>query len=603
MPLIADVVFDAPVAHPFSYVVPQDWRLATGQRVIAPLKGAARAGVVVALRDGDGARLKPLARLLDRVPLLDATARALVEWIAADTLSGLGATYLALLPPPVPSDAVPAVATRATADAVTPRLLVGAGRETRLLERVGDAPAALVLAPDIDGAARWAQRLARFGGVVRLDSGVSDGDRAGGWAAVASGASRLAVGTRSALLAPLPPGGMIAVVDEQEAAHKPPGRPRVHARDVTLERAAREGLAALFTAATPSAELWQRTVDGRARLDQPPRGAWPATTLADPRGIARREALTPPLARAVRETLAAGRRVFLAVSRLHAVLGCDECGHVVRCARCAIALAYAPAARTLACRLCDQAEALPSTCPQCTGRRLGPFGWSAERVEQGVRRRFPRTRIARYDPEAARGRRADTQRADAAAADIVIGTRGALRLFGPGSLGLAAFVSPDQLLGMPDFRAAERGFALMWAAAERVRGDGALVVQSRNPTHYAIEAVTKQDLDGFYARELRFRSELGYPPFRRLAVLGVTARAGADGRAGAAALAEALRADHALTVYPPAAGRRRRGWHVVVKGDDDLPRRLGPALAEYGASLAARGIMVEAEVDPVEWLS
>ena len=55
----------------------------------------------------------------------------------------------------------------------------------------------------------------------------------------------------------------------------------------------------------------------------------------------------------------------------------------------------------------------------------------------------------------------------------MIGTRGALRLFGPASLGLAAFVAPDQLLRAPDFRAAEHTLGLVWAAAERVGADGA----------------------------------------------------------------------------------------------------------------------------------
>src|SRR5439155_1346120 len=84
------------------------------------------------------------------------------------------------------------------------------------------------------------------------------------------------------------------------------------------------------------------------------------------------------------------------------------------------------------------------------------FGWGAERVEHAVRRRFPDARIARWEPDAARGARAEAQRAAAAAADVVIGTRGALRLFGPAALGLAAFVAPDQLLRAPDFRAGGR---------------------------------------------------------------------------------------------------------------------------------------------------
>src|ERR671922_1411225 len=139
----------------------------------------------------------------------------------------------------------------------------------------------------------------------------------------------------------------------------------------------------------------------------------------------------------MRATLARGRRVFLAVSRLTSALACDECGEVVRCLECALALGYARAAGALACRLCGDRIPLPDLCPGCRGRRLSPFGWGIERVEHAVRRRFPKARVARWDPETSRGARGDAQRAAAAAADIVVGTRGVLRLFGPASLGLA----------------------------------------------------------------------------------------------------------------------------------------------------------------------
>jgi primosomal protein N' (replication factor Y) (superfamily II helicase) len=271
----------------------------------------------------------------------------------------------------------------------------------------------------------------------------------------------------------------------------------------------------------------------------------------------------------------------------------------VRCPACALALVYSRAAATLVCRLCATSLPLMDFCPHCRGRRLSPFGWGLERVEHAVRRRFPKARVARWDPEASRGARGESQRAAAAAAEIVIGTRGALRLFGPASLGLAGFVSPDQLLRLPDFRAGERMFALMWAAAERVGAAGQLVIQSLNPAHYALEAVARQDLAAFYRAELKFRSELGYPPFRRLAL--VTVRGGE--RRLADEIAAALRASSRLTVYPPVAERRERARRIVVKGHPDLPAALASALEDFrGPRPRSRGI-IDVEVDPVEWPS
>ncbi|MEK7701476.1 MAG: hypothetical protein AAB418_05665, partial [candidate division NC10 bacterium] len=199
--------------------------------------------------------------------------------------------------------------------------------------------------------------------------------------------------------------------------------------------------------------------------------------------------------------------------------------------------------------------------------------------------------------------RALAQRAAAAAADVVIGTRGALRLFGPAALGLAAFVSPDQFLRVPDFRAGERAFAFFWAAAERVGAGGRMIVQSQNPTHYAYDAVVRQDLAGFYRHELKFRAELGYPPFRRLAIVSARGGAGDEARRLADRVHAALSASPALTVYPPAPDRRNRVHRVVVKGGHDLPRLLEAALAEFrGPRPRSRGIM-DVEVDPVEWPS
>ena len=616
--MIADVAFDAPVSHPFSYRVPDGWEPAPGQRVLAPLRGAARVGMVVALREGDDARLKPLLRVADSTTILSPAQLDFASWIAAESLSSLGSTCAALLPPPLldsratgpgsgsgarhaPRMEPPAGAPR-NAPERRPTLLVGAGREQRVLERIeGAKGGALVIAADVDTAARWAQRLAKVDQVVRLDSGVDEEVRAKAWRQLADGSARLATGTRSALLAPVAPPGTLVLLDEHEAAHKPPGPPRIHSRDVVLERAAREGATLLLTSATPSVEMWWRADSGRAEAVPAPPGPWPAVSLADTRGILRREPLTPALARAVRETLAAGRRVFLAVTRLTSALACDECGAIVRCAECALALAYSRAAATLACRLCGRTAPLPDTCPSCQGRRLSPFGWGVERVEHAVRRRFPDARIARYDPDGLRGARGETQRAAAAAAQVVIGTRGALRLFGRATLGLAGFVSADQLLRVPDFRAGERTFALLWAAAERVVEGGALVIQSQNPTHYAFDAVVRQDLAAFYGHELRFRGELGYPPFRRLATLTVRGQSAPETERLAARVSAALRTSTALQVYPPGADRRNRVRRVVVKGPAELPRLVGAALEEFrGGRQEGRGI-IDVEVDPVEW--
>jgi hypothetical protein len=109
------------------------------------------------------------------------------------------------------------------------------------------------------------------------------------------------VGTRSALLTPLPPPATLALIDEHDPAHKPPGAPRLHSRDLLRRRAELDGSRLLLLSATPSAESWWHARQGRiVRPDAPP-APWPQVITADTRGVLRNHPLTLPLTRAIED--------------------------------------------------------------------------------------------------------------------------------------------------------------------------------------------------------------------------------------------------------------------------------------------------------------
>ena len=108
--------------------------------------------------------------------------------------------------------------------------------------------------------------------------------------------------------------------------------------------------------------------------------------------------------------------------------------------------------------------------------------------------------------------------------------------------------------------------------------------------------MVRQELTTFYRPELKFRAELGYPPFRRLAVIVVRPR----GDVSVERVAAALSGTSALVAYPPIAMPGRRGFRIVVKGGPDLPEVLAAALGDLLAMRRRPGIM-DVEVDPVEW--
>jgi primosomal protein N' (replication factor Y) len=589
--VIADVVFDLPLDHPFSYLIPDSLIVTPGQRVRAPLGGrGTRVGVVVALRGAsDAAGLRPIQQVVEPAPILSAGGLELGRWIADESLSSWGSTLLALLPPPPRSKraevlAPPLEPARGGA-APAPEVWMDVQREERLAAALGDAPGgALVIAPDTDSAARWARRL----DAARLDSGAGPAERRAAWFAAARGRVSIVVGTRGALLVPLPPPAVLVLLEEQDPAHKPPGPPRLHSRDILLRRAALDGSRLIMLAGAPSAEVWQKSVAGTVTRVANGEASWPEVIASDTRGILRNHPLTLPLTRAIENMSRAGKSVALIVGRSAGAIGCNDCGAVLRCPACGVALQLRRDRRGMACRLCAKTDTLPERCSGCGGHRLQPFGWDAERVEASVRRRFPRLSVSRTDP----------------GAQVQVGTPALLRGARARPWGAVGFVWFDGFLRVPDFRAGERAFQLLWSAAEAVGAGGRLIIQTLHPDHYAVAAVRGQDRDAFYRQELPFRSELGYPPFRRLCHVSARGKTAAGAKALIEEAAGALAGIEGLTVYPPmalgapgaAAAARMR---VVVKGPDDLPRRVSQALRPFLERGRRSHGVVEIEMDPV----
>lgn len=611
--MIADVIFDIPLARAFAYRVPPELTVAVGQRVRAPLQGKLRPGIVVACREGAEEGLKALEGPVDPGPLLGPTQLDLTRWISAESYSSWGSTCAALLPPiPPRSEAIEFPASPAVTGTASPppHLLTGGDREERLLTLLAaqaESGSFLLLVPEIEAAQAWAQRLeARLRQpVARLDSGRPERERWRAWLGLAQGKVRTAVGTRSALLAPMPVPAYLVLLDEHDPAHRPPGHPRIHSREVVLERACREGHSSILTSATPSVESWWQADSGRLIRAEGSPAAWPEVTVVDARGTLRTSPLSSELRRAMKDTLARGDQVCLLVTRISSVLACGECGFLLRCPECAISLAYSRSRRECACRLCGRRTPAPDTCPHCLGRQLAPLWWGTERVEQAVRQVFPGLTVARYDSAALTGAQARLlrRRWEEKAVKLVIGTRQALRALPPAARQLVAIITPDHLLRLPDFRAGERAFQLLWAAAEWAGDRGRFIIQTQHTEHYAVRAVAAQDLASFYKPELKFRAEVGYPPFRRLCLLRIRGGDSARARLLAEDCRRELERLRELKVFAPAlSGRSSRGreWRIMIKGGDDLPERLRPMLAPLLERQRSGPGVVEVEMDPIE---
>src|SRR5436190_1512768 len=101
--LFADVVFDRPLDHAFSYAVPEHLRAAigVGKRVTAPFGRGDRAtvGYCVRLTEETPARaVKELTGIVDGEALLDEHLMRLTRWMADYYLCGWGQVLNAVIP-------------------------------------------------------------------------------------------------------------------------------------------------------------------------------------------------------------------------------------------------------------------------------------------------------------------------------------------------------------------------------------------------------------------------------------------------------------------------------------------------------------------------
>ena len=121
---------------------------------------------------------------------------------------------------------------------------------------------AVLLVPEIALTPQLLGRLtAHFGDQVAvLHSSLRVGERFDEWRRLREGKARVAVGTRSAVFAPVQNPGLFIVDEEQEHTYKSENAPRYHAREVAILRGARAGALVLLGSATPSVESMKQDI-------------------------------------------------------------------------------------------------------------------------------------------------------------------------------------------------------------------------------------------------------------------------------------------------------------------------------------------------------
>ncbi len=482
---------------------------------------------------------------------------------------------------------------------------------------------------------------ARFPGRMGLiHSKLSTGERYDTWRRARGGQIDLVTGPRSALFTPLDNLGLIVIDECHDDSYKqdeaPTSLPYYHTVPTAVELARLHGGLVLMGSATPNVTTYTRaTVPGSqeeagytllelpARImghrraieaqavyyhidrtrythlsDDPDEAVMidlPPVQIVDMRQELRagnRSIFSRALTAELEGTLARGEQAILFLNRRGTAtyVFCRACGHTLRCPNCEIPLTWHTYHDSqhhqqgmLVCHHCNHREGHPKTCPECGSEQIRFFGGGTERIEQEVSRRFPQARPIRWDRDTTGGK--DTHAALLeqfvnGQADVLIGTQMVAKGLDLPLVTLVGVISADTALYLPDYRSGERTFQLLTQVAGRAgRGllGGKVIIQTYVPDHYAVRAAAEHNFHAFYEQELRYRGEMGYPPYSRLARLLIRAESKQAAQQEAERLHAVLSqriAEQGLSstflIGPAPCFYPRRGyfyrWHVIVRG-------------------------------------
>ena len=392
---------------------------------------------------------------------------------------------------------------------------------------------ALVLVPEIS---LTPQTVARFRQRFRCDvavlhSGLTQKERARTWFAAANGETRIVIGTRSSVFAPLPDLGIIIVDEEHDLSFKQQDGMRYSARDVAVVRAQQAGIPVVLGSATPSIESLHNVATGRyqvARLTMRAGAAvLPAVHLIDIRSRPLQEGLSQPLIQAISEQITAGNQVLVFLNRrgFAPTLMCHACGWIADCENCDARLTLHKNPSQMQCHHCGYKSPIPLACGACGAQELHPIGLGTERSEEGLASLFQNTPVIRIDRDTTRNQNTLQSQLDMVNSGtpcILVGTQMLAKGHHFPDVTLVAILDADGGLFSADFRGIERMAQLIdqvGGRAGRAEKPGTVLIQTHQPEHPHIKALVERGYSELSEQLMRERSESHLPPYQHWIIL------------------------------------------------------------------------------------
>ena len=397
--------------------------------------------------------------------------------------------------------------------------------------------------------------------------------------------SRIVVGPRSALFAPLHNLGLIIIDEAHESTYYQENTPKYSAIRAASYMASLLKCDSLLGSATPTVEDYYlaEKKNSLVKLAEKAKdtAVKPEIKIIDFKNrdnFSENRYFSNALLSAIRSNLENGRQTLIFHNRRGSspLTICESCGEEMVCPNCFLPLTLHADSFELKCHTCGYHEKVPVCCPKCKAPGLIHKGFGTKLLETELKRLFKNAKIQRFDADNKKGEGLEAvyEEVKNGGVDILVGTQTLAKGLDLPKLATVGVVQADAGLSLPDFSAEERVFQLLTQVIGRVgRGhiDKAEVfIQTFRPEHPVLNYAVNEDFEGFSKYMLKKRSASGFPPFKHIMRLDITLKTEAIVLRKIRDLSAGLSSDKRLIVSPPMPAfheRTNRGftWQLVIR--------------------------------------
>ncbi len=397
--------------------------------------------------------------------------------------------------------------------------------------------------------------------------------------------TKIIIGPRSALFAPLKNLGLIIIDEAHEGTYRQENAPKYSAIRVASYMAGKLGIDLILGSATPTVEDYYlaKKKGALAILKEKAKttAVRPEIKIIDLKNrdnFSKNRYFSNSLLAAIKNNLEQGQQTLIFHNRRGSapLTICEDCGEEMLCPNCFLPLTLHADSYELVCHTCGHTERVPLNCPKCGAPGIIHKGFGTKLLESELKKLFPSARVQRFDADNKKNEGLDATYTEVhdGKVDILVGTQTLAKGLDLPRLATVGVAQADAGLALPDYMAEERTFQLITQVIGRVgRGhsDKAEVfIQTFRPESPVINMAAESDYLGFYEYTVKKRRKAGFPPFMFVAKLEITMKTEATVLKKVRATVVSLTRDKRLLVSPPMPAfheytSRGYTWQIIVR--------------------------------------